>query len=252
MIGAAWHGSRPVLTLVAGLALLWQALYLGVGDAALASPWTTLTFTAQLVASDMFWGHAGETLKAFAAALAIAVSVGLTLGLWLGAHRLAGEVVTPVLAAVASIPKITLYPIVLLLFGLGMPSKIAFGAFHGVTPIALITIGAVSGIKPVLLKLARLQQLDALSLARRILLPAALPEIFTGLRIGFSLTLIGTILGEMFAAQKGIGYLLMNAIGLHNVRLIMALTLLLTTFAATFGGLLLSIDRRIRSRYQAT
>ena len=55
----------------------------------------------------------------------------------------------------------------------------------------------------------------------------AIPEIFTGIRIGFSLTLIGTLLGEMFASQRGLGFLLIQAIGLHNIRLIMALTLLL-------------------------
>ena len=61
-------------------------------------------------------------------------------------------------------------------------------------------------------------------MVRSILFPAALPEIFTGLRVGFALTLIGTLLGEMFAAQRGLGYLLMTAIGLHNVDLIMAVT----------------------------
>ena len=80
---------------------------------------------------------------------------------------------------------------------------------------------------------------------RSVLFPAALPEIFTGLRVGFSLTLIGTLLGEMFAAQRGLGFLLMNAIGLHNVDLIMAVTLLLITFAAAVSSVLLAIDRRL-------
>jgi NitT/TauT family transport system permease protein len=82
-------------------------------------------------------------------------------------------------------------------------------------------------------------------MVRSILFPAALPEIFTGLRVGFSLTLIGTLLGEMFAAQRGLGYLLMSAIGLHNVDLIMAVTLLLVVFAATVSTILLAIDRRL-------
>jgi NitT/TauT family transport system permease protein len=129
-----------------------------------------------------------------------------------------------------------------------MPAKVAFGAFHGITPIALFTIGAVTNIRPVLLKVGRLQKLGPASMVTRVLFPAALPEIFTGLRVGFSVTLIGTLLGEMFAAQRGLGYLLMTAIGLHNVNLIMAIALLVTVFAAAFSGLLLAIDRRIRSR----
>ena len=74
-----------------------------------------------------------------------------------------------------------------------------------------------------------------------------MPEIFTGLRIGFSLTLIGTLLGEMFASQRGLGFLLMNAIGLHNVELIMSLTVLLALFAGVASGILLSINKRLQS-----
>ena len=103
-------------------------------------------------------------------------------------------------------PKITLYPILLLVFGLGMPAKVAFGVIHGVIPIALFTIerraqhpaGAAED-RPGHEAFGRGR------LIRWILLPAALPEIFTGLRIGFSLTLIGTLLGEMFASQRGSG-----------------------------------------------
>ena len=79
----------------------------------------------------------------------------------------------------------------------------------------------------------------------RIIMPAALPEIFTGLRVGFSLTMIGTVLGEMFASQRGLGYMLMNAIGLHNVDVIMSITLMLVVFAASVSSLLLAIDRRM-------
>jgi NitT/TauT family transport system permease protein len=82
----------------------------------------------------------------------------------------------------------------------------------------------------------------------RILIPAALPEIFTGLRIGFALTLIGTLLGEMFASQRGLGYMLMNAIGLHNVDVIMSITLMLVVFAAVVSSILLAVDRRLHKR----
>jgi NitT/TauT family transport system permease protein len=82
-------------------------------------------------------------------------------------------------------------------------------------------------------------------MVRWILFPAAIPEIFTGLRVGFSLTLIGTLLAEMFASQRGIGYLLMTGIGLHNIEQVMAVTLLIVVFAAVVSVLLLAIDRRL-------
>jgi hypothetical protein len=70
------------------------------------------------------------------------------------------------------------------------------------------------------LKVGRVLGLNPAEMARVVLIPAVLPEIMTGLRLGFSLCLIGTILGEMFAARRGLGYLLMTAIGLHDVDLI--------------------------------
>jgi NitT/TauT family transport system permease protein len=73
-----------------------------------------------------------------------------------------------------------------------------------------------------------------------------LPDIFSGIRIGFSLTLIGTILGEMFGSQRGLGYLLMTAIGLQNIQVIMSVTLLLVLVAATVNTVLLEQDRRLR------
>ena len=248
MSAATLRSARNTLVLVAGLLLAWQCLYWFVGDVAMRSPLQTLQFTARLVTSDAFWPHLSETLRAFAAALAIAVSLGLVTGFWLGFHRLSGDVFEPMLVALYSIPKITLYPIVLLAFGLGMPAKIAFGAIHGIIPVAIFTINALRNIKPILIKTGRVLDLGTFDIARSILFPAAVPEIFTGIRIGFALTLIGTLLGEMFAAQRGLGYLLMNAIGLHNIDLIMAVTLLLVVFAAAVSGILLAIDRRLHRR----
>ena len=245
MSAEGWKSARNAAILIAGLLLVWQALYLFAGEAAMRPPLATFRYTANLVTSEMFWPHLSESMRAFAAALAIAVGIGLFIGFSLGFHRLSGQVFEPMLVAVHSIPKITLYPILLLAFGLGMPAKIAFGAIHGIIPIALFTINAVRNIKPILIKTGRVQGLSTLEMVRSVLFPAALPEIFTGFRVGFSLTLIGTLLGEMFAAQRGLGYLLMTAIGLHNVDLIMAVTLLLVVFAASVSVVLLAIDRRL-------
>ena len=242
------RSARNGLVLVVGLLLAWQLLYWFAGEVAMRSPLATVRFTASLVVSESFWPHLSETMRAFAAALAIAVVLGLAIGFWLGLHRLSGDVMEPMLVAVYSIPKITLYPLVLLAFGLGMPAKIAFGAIHGIIPIALFTINALRNVKPILLKTGRALNLGSAEIMRGILFPAAVPEIFTGIRVGFSLTLIGTLLGEMFAAQRGLGYLLMNAIGLHNVDIIMAVTLILVVFAATVSTVLLSIDRRLYRR----
>jgi NitT/TauT family transport system permease protein len=239
---------RNTLTLIAAVLTGWQALYWLVGDVALRSPLQTFAFTARFIATPQFAAHVAETGAAFGVALLIAVASGLSIGFALGVSRFLGEVLEPALIALYSIPKITLYPILLLAFGLGMASKVAFGAIHGVIPVALFTITAVRNVKPIYVKTGRIMALGPADMIARILLPAALPEIFTGLRIGFSLTLIGTLLGEMFASQRGLGFLLMSAIGLHNVDLIMALTLLLTLFAGAASVVLLALNRRLEAR----
>jgi NitT/TauT family transport system permease protein len=239
---------RNTLALIVTVLIGWQMLYWIVGDVALRSPLQTFAFSARFMSTPQFAAHLAATSEAFGLALLLAVAAGLSIGFALGASRFLGDVLEPVLVALYSIPKITLYPILLLPFGLGMASKVAFGAIHGVIPVALFTITAVRNVKPIYIKTGGVMALGPLDMIVRIIFPAALPEIFAGLRIGFSLTLIGTLLGEMFASQRGLGFLLMSAIGLHNIDLIMALTLLLTLFAGAASVVLLALNRRLDAR----
>jgi NitT/TauT family transport system permease protein len=248
MMPKSWPPAVASLMLIAALLVAWQVLFEIVGIQAMTPPVATFRYLAQLLATDAFWGHVAETMRAFLVALVLAVLLGLAIGVWLGLHSFSSEVVEPMLVAFYSIPKITLYPIILLAFGLGLPAKIAFGTIHGVVPVAIFTLGAVRNINPILLKTTRVLRMRLWKVVRSVLLPAALPEIFTGIRLGFSLTLIGTLLGEMFGSQRGLGYLLMTAIGLQNVQLIMAVTLLIVLFAASVSTLLIVIDHRLHRR----
>lgn len=243
--------SLDTLAVVLVLAVLWQGLYWFAGDIAIASPAATLARAAELLASPRFWPHVVETFSALAYALAIAVLGGLAIGLILGLDRLAGEVAEPILVSLYSLPKITLYPVILLVFGLGMPAKVAFGAIHGIVPVAIFTLGAVRAVAPVYLKTARVLRLSRGQLIAHVVVPAAVPELVSGLRVGFSLTLLGVLIGEMFASQRGLGYLVMNAIGTLDVPTMMAVILILACVALTIGGALLHIDRKLHDRARA-
>jgi NitT/TauT family transport system permease protein len=247
MTAKSWPIANGVI-LVAALFAAWQILFEFAGPQAMTPPLATFRYLGQLLATAGFWGHLMETAGAFFYALLLAVLLGLVIGFLLGAHRFAREVGEPILVAFYSIPKITLYPIILLAFGLGLPAKIAFGTIHGVVPVAIFTMAGVSSINPIFLRTARVLRLGPWALVANVLLPAALPEIFTGIRLGFSLTLIGTLLGEMFGSQRGLGYLLMTAIGLQNVQLIMAVTLLIVLFAASVSTFLIVVDHRLHHR----
>jgi NitT/TauT family transport system permease protein len=228
--------------LVIGLLVLWQAAFLLLGRDALLPPLATFADLGHRLATAEFRGHITETGEAFVIALVIAVTAGLGLGLLIGTHRMAGEVAEPFLLAGNAVPKIALYPIVLLVFGIGLPAKVAFGAIHGIVPVAIFTVSGCRNVAPVLMRTARVLRLGRTAALRYVLFPAALPAIFAGIRIGVSLTLIGTILGEMFGSQRGLGFLLMTAIGLQNTQVIMSVTLLLVIFATSVSGVLLAIQ----------
>jgi NitT/TauT family transport system permease protein len=234
--------------LAGGAWLAWILLFQWAGPEALSPPGATLRRIAEFLASSQFWPHAAATGIAFLYGCMLALAGGLALGFALGAHRLAGQVGEPILSSLYSIPKITLYPVILLVFGLGISAKVAFGALHGIFPVALFTIGALKNTSPVLTKTARVLRLTPVETARTVLLPAALPEIVTGLRIGFSATLLGTLIGELFASDQGIGFMLIRAMEAHKVLDIMALTLLLFAFAALANALLLTVERRFHRR----
>ncbi|HEX9465009.1 MAG TPA: ABC transporter permease subunit [Alphaproteobacteria bacterium] len=237
-----------VALVLAGLLLVWQALNWWIGDVAISGPAETIRHAVALLARPRFWPHVQESLTAFAYALVLAWGAGIGLGVWLGAQRLAGDLAEPILVALYSLPKVTLYPLILLIFGLGLSAKVAFGWIHGVIPVAIFTMNAIKNIKPVYLKAARTMNLTPWQAATTILLPATLPEVVTGLRVGFSVTLLGVLIGEMFASKRGLGFTIINAIGLHDVETMMAVTLLLFVFAALSNAFLLALDRRLHKR----
>jgi NitT/TauT family transport system permease protein len=110
--------------------------------------------------------------------------------------------------------------------------------------VMLFTIAAVKNIQPVLLRTAQVMRLSPTQTALTVLAPAVAPEIVTGLRVGFALTLLGVLIGEMFASQRGLGFLIINGIEVHDVRMMTTVTLIVVVFAVAANGLMLTLDRR--------
>jgi NitT/TauT family transport system permease protein len=228
--------------------VLWEILHRIAGETALPAPLPTFGYLMRTVATPRFAANAAATALAFGFALAVAYSIGLAVGVWMGAHRLSGAVGEPILVALYSLPKITLYPVVLLIFGLGISGKIVFGAMHGILPVALLTMGAIRAIPHVYLRAARTLQLSPWQTIATVLLPAVLPEVFTGLRIGFTVTLLGVLLGEMFASKLGLGAMIMNAMSLAQGEEMLTVAIVLFTFAAVANALLLFVEHRLHRR----
>lgn len=232
--------------LVAAILAGWTVASWLLGEAVLPTPRGTWLRLLDEFGDPDFMDHLEATVRAFSTAMLIASACGIAIGLTLGARRLAGDVMEPVLITLYSIPKIALYPIILLMFGLDISARIAFGVIHGIIPIIIFTMTALRNMPPVYARSARTYRLTPFRTAWHVLIPAAMPEIVAGLRIGFSLTLLGTLLGEMFASQYGLGHLLMRSMERNETSTIMALALLLFAFATAASYALLRLDRYLR------
>ncbi|WP_260987677.1 ABC transporter permease [Roseomonas gilardii] len=238
----------PSLLVLAVLVLAWQALHSLASTSAITSPAETLARLATLTGTERFWLDVGETGVAFLWALLLSILLGVVAGIMLGLSKPVGKLVEPILVIFYSLPKVTLYPLVLLGFGLGLSAKVAFGVMHGFVPITLLTRNAILQIRPVHRKTARVLHLSRMDTLRSVILPAIAPDLVAGIRIGFSLSLLGVLTGEMFASKRGLGFSAVNAMNLGDIGTIMAIGVFLAAFAVLANSLLLAAERRIRFR----
>jgi NitT/TauT family transport system permease protein len=202
-----------------------------VGGTTLAGPTETFARLWVLAARAGFRADVADTAVAFVLSAAISVGAGVLLGCLLGLSRLLGRVVEPVLSSFYALPKVTLYPVVLLLFGLGFSAKVAFGVMHGLTPIVLVTMHAVLQVRPVHLRTARAMRLGVGQTIRAVVLPSILPEVLGGVRIGVPLALLGVLIGEMFASRRGLGSVAMRAMEANDGATLLAVAVLASAAA---------------------
>jgi ABC-type nitrate/sulfonate/bicarbonate transport system permease component len=153
-----------------------------------------------------FIGDLRVTLTELAWAFAIAATSGVLAGYVISRSQYRIRVFEPLFAGIYSIPIILFLPLYILFFGLGPASKIALGATIGFFPIALNTIAGFGYVDKVLVTAARSMGASDYQLFRYVLLPAALPIIVTGMRMGFTVALLSIIGSETIASLAGLGH----------------------------------------------
>ncbi len=236
--------------LVVGLGL-WQSLALWAGPSFLPGPKETALIFQEGLVDGWLTESLAVTLKEVAWGYLWAVAAGLVAGFLLGMSPLLRDAFEGPILSLSAIPKVTLFPIFLFLFRLGSESKIAFGAFHGVFPVAILTWGAMAAIKPVHLKVARTLRLNSLQLFRSVVVPSILPSLMTGLRLGFNLTFLGVILGEMFGARRGLGFLLMSFGAAFDMGKTLVVIGTVAVMAMAVNGALYVMERRLGPEAEA-
>jgi ABC-type nitrate/sulfonate/bicarbonate transport system permease component len=172
----------------------------------LPGPARVLTQIGRIVHAPTLAVDIGFTAGTLLAAYVIAAIAGLTVGYLVSARRFLTRVYEPLLAGIYAVPIIVLFPTFILFFGIGPNSKIALGAVYAFFPIALNTISGFTQVDPRLVVAARSMGANDRQLMRRVLLPAAMPVVATGLRIAFIACFAAILAGEMIASDHGLGH----------------------------------------------
>lgn len=230
---------------IAAVLLLWQlAATLGWADAALLPPPSLIAqrLAAQLQSLDFLF-HIGQTLLRLALGFGLAFALGVAVGL---VASQGGEAfVTPLVRLLAPVPKIALYPALVLLLGYGHASKVALVVMDAVFPILLATLHGVRSVQPKLLWSARAAGAGPVATVLTVLLPAALPSILTGCRIGLVIACINVFLAEMISSTDGLGHVLVVAARSYQVVDMFVPLVLISLIGLGLGALLQGVARRL-------
>jgi NitT/TauT family transport system permease protein len=150
----------------------------------------------------------GDTLAKTAVAYALSVVLGVAGGLVLGSARILREVLNPFVVALYGMPKILVLPWIVLLLGFGTTPAILYGAIHGFFPILVLVAGAVRDVDRTLVSVARAFGASPWQLYAKVVLPAIVPTVLAGMRLGIVFCLLGVLIVEMFAGIRGMGHVL--------------------------------------------
>lgn len=181
----------------------------------------------------------GRTL----AGLAIATVIGVPLGIAIGRSRTVSEYLEPLLQFARAVPVVTMAPVFLALFRIGTQMEVATIAFGTVWPLLLNTIDGASSVDPLQIETARAFRLSAGQRLTRLIVPSALPKIFTGFRLSLSLALILMVFSELVGSTNGIGYEMLNAQNSFDLLLLWCTIVLLGILGFVLNALLGGAER---------
>ncbi len=188
--------------------LAWE----GVTSTGMVSPWLLPRLGAvwpqlrRVVTSGDLLPDIAITLYQLGVAVLIAAAAGIVLGYVIATSERLVRIFEPLFAGFSTIPVVVFYPLCILYLGLGPGSKIVFGALHGFFPILLSTIAGFTTVDRRLIGAARSMGASNAQLLRLVLLPAALPVVLSGLRLGITLTFLAIIGAETLGALAGLGH----------------------------------------------
>ena len=189
--------------------ILWETLHLLLKTHTVPSPFDTVAYMVTIPTKLLT--HSGASILRVLAAVSISILIGVPTGILLGTNKTCKRLFSPLLYFIYPIPKIAFLPVFMLLFGLGNTSKIIIIIFIIVFQIILSVRDGVTQIDPLYFRVMDSFCANYKQKYRYLILPAALPQIFTGLRISIGISLASLFFAENYATQFGIGYFILSA-----------------------------------------
>jgi NitT/TauT family transport system permease protein len=194
-------------------------------------------------AAPDFYGNAAITVAELLTAYTVVAILGVALGVLFASSKLIGDAFEPLLLVLYAVPKIILYPLIVLILGIGMAPKIVFGIVVGIFVVVFNTTAGLRQIEPHYVSLARALGYGRPQIFLKVELPAAAPTIIAGLRLGLGYTIIGVLTGELLVVNQGLGFLI-NWASINYFTPQLFAFILLTLLVGIAGNALFSVFER--------
>jgi len=215
----------------------------------LPGPWLVLGSVLDMAVRGPLWIHLAATLERVAMGFGVGAALGVALGLAAGHLTPVRNVVEPLVEVLRPIPPLALLPMFIVWVGIGEASKIGFITYATFFPIFLTTVTGVRQIDPLLVRAAQSLGARGVALFTRVILPAALPDILTGLRLGVALAFFVIVISEFIGAEHGLGYLINDGRNFFLVPQMLGAAVVLGLLGYAGNGLVRLLERRL-TRWQ--
>ncbi len=222
---------------------LWEVLPRAGLVPTLFLPPISATVEAAIRDSGEYGSNLLVTLYEVAVAMLFACGGGILAGALIGGFSTMRRLLLPLLSSLYAVPLVILYPLFTAWLGIGSQSKIAFAAIYGFFPTMLGTAAGIQTIDPQLLIAARSMGATMTQQVSRVIIPASIPTVLTGLRIGGALVIVGVVVSEMLTSSAGIGYLVSRYRTVLDSPHVFAAILLVLFLAVLFDGAMRGLER---------
>ncbi len=231
---------------VVALLVLWETLpRTGIVDRTFLPPFSVV-FQAllDLAANGQLATDIQASLTRSLSGFALAVAISVPLGLLIGWYKPVSDVLNPLLQVFLNTAALALLPVFVLILGIGETSKIAIVLYACTWPILLNTISAVRNVDPTLLRLAKSMNLPPLRVFQKVILPASVPMIFTGVRLAGAVAIVVVVAAEMVGAKAGLGFLINSSQYNFAIPQMYAGIVTISVIGVVFNQLLVVLERR--------